>query len=276
MDTKEYISSGILEEYVMGTASEQERQEVECLSSIYPEISEELNALESSLEQFAQLKAIEPSEGMREKVLVKVDAQPRKLVKMAERGEHRKTEEITRSTNNNWKVAAAAAAVLLVAVSVWLFAKQGQISDVIAENQSLQDQVDELRGEQIQNQEQLAAVEQQLKVISNPTTQSIELTGTDLEPGARSLVYWNKNSQETFVRVESLPKPPSDKQYQLWALKDGKPIDAGVFEVDGSTATLQNVKAVAAADAFAVTLEKRGGSESPNLEAMYLMGKIKS
>ena len=276
MDIKEYISSGILEEYVMGTASEQERQEVECLSSIYPEVREELSSLEVSLEQFAQLKSIEPSEETREKVLAKIDAQPRKLVKMAERGEHKKVEEVRERAVNNWKLGAAAAAILLIAVTVWLFVKQERIADVIAENQNLQNQVDELRGEQMQSEKQLANVQQHLKVISNPSTQSIELTGTDLEPNARSLVYWNKNSSETYVRVENLPKPPSDKQYQLWALKDGKPIDAGVFEVDDEVAFLQNVKSVSEADAFAVTLEKRGGSESPNLEAMYLMGKIKS
>jgi anti-sigma-K factor RskA len=276
VDTKEYISSGILEEYVMGTAPEQERQEVECLSSIYPEVREELAILEFSLETFAQLKGIEPSEGLKDKVMAKIDAQPGKLVKMAERGEREKVEQVHDRSITNWKFSAAAAAVLLVAVSVWLFVKQDRIADVIAENQNLQNQVDELRGEQLENQQQLATVEQHLKVISNPATESVELLGTELEPGASSLVYWNKNSKETFVRVESLPKPPEDKQYQLWALKDGKPIDAGVFEVDGNTAFLQNVKTVSDADAFAVTLEKRGGSESPNLEAMYLMGKIKS
>ena len=32
----------------------------------------------------------------------------------------------------------------------------------------------------------------------------------------------------------ALPAPPSGKQYQLWALKDGNPIDMGVFDVSNS------------------------------------------
>ena len=32
MNTKEYITSGILEEYVLGVVSDQERREIECLS----------------------------------------------------------------------------------------------------------------------------------------------------------------------------------------------------------------------------------------------------
>ena len=54
MDIKEYISSGILESYVLGNASEQERREVECISSIYPEIRQELDALSRSLEKYAE------------------------------------------------------------------------------------------------------------------------------------------------------------------------------------------------------------------------------
>ena len=42
VDVKAYIESGILESYVLGFASEQEVQEVRCLSHIYPEIAEEL------------------------------------------------------------------------------------------------------------------------------------------------------------------------------------------------------------------------------------------
>ena len=53
MDTKEYINSGILERYVLGDTSVQERKEVECLSSIYPEIQEELEEMRSSLEAMA-------------------------------------------------------------------------------------------------------------------------------------------------------------------------------------------------------------------------------
>lgn len=78
------------------------------------------------------------------------------------------------------------------------------------------------------------------------------------------------------LNVENLPMPPSGKQYQLWALKDGKPIDAGVFDmIPGTEGDMHMMPVtIADADAFAVTLEKKGGSPSPTLTQLYAMGKI--
>ena len=38
--------------------------------------------------------------------------------------------------------------------------------------------------------------------------------------------------------------------------------------------SVQKMKPFAKADAFAITLEKKGGSPSPTMEAMYVMGKV--
>ena len=65
---------------------------------------------------------------------------------------------------------------------------------------------------------------------------------------------------------------PADKQYQLWALKDGQPIDMGVFDPVTPEDGLLEMGRVPGADAFAVTLEPRGGSANPTLEEMYVYG----
>lgn len=276
MNVEEYISSGILEEYVVGTASEQERQEVECLSSIYPEIREELISLESSLERYAQLQAIEPSEDLKSQLMEKIDRQPGRLVKMAERDEREKKRDNYNAALTNWRFGAAAAVILLISATVWLFVKQERIAEMMAANENLKNQVATLQSEQQQNQRQLANLQSDLEIISHPAVEAVPLAGTENEPEARSLIYWNKESKQTFVKVENLPAPPEGKQYQLWALDDGTPIDAGVFEVGENTAFLQNLKEVENAQTFAVTLENRGGSKTPTLDAMYLMGNVKS
>ncbi|MEZ4904504.1 MAG: anti-sigma factor [Spirosomataceae bacterium] len=81
----------------------------------------------------------------------------------------------------------------------------------------------------------------------------------------------NPNTQEVQLNVLSLPTPTSDKQYQLWALVGGNPVDLGVFDVNTA---MQKMKAIPKADAFAVTLEKKGGSPTPHLEELYVMGKV--
>ena len=38
-------------------------------------------------------------------------------------------------------------------------------------------------------------------------------------------------SKEVYLLVNQLPTPDPDKQYQLWAIVDGNPVDAGVFDM---------------------------------------------
>jgi anti-sigma-K factor RskA len=64
-----------------------------------------------------------------------------------------------------------------------------------------------------------------------------------------------------------------ENQYQLWAIVDGKPVDAGVF--DGNLAGLLKMKNIPiGAVKFAVTVEPRGGKESPTLSTMQVIGDV--
>jgi anti-sigma-K factor RskA len=64
-----------------------------------------------------------------------------------------------------------------------------------------------------------------------------------------------------------------NQQYQLWAIIDGKPVDAGVF--DGNVASLLKMKEIGTgAVTFAVTVEPRGGKQSPTLESMQVAGNV--
>ncbi len=58
MNIKEYIESGILENYVLGLVSDMEIQEVEQNLLQYPELKSEVNQIEDALAIYAQSKAI--------------------------------------------------------------------------------------------------------------------------------------------------------------------------------------------------------------------------
>jgi anti-sigma-K factor RskA len=68
-----------------------------------------------------------------------------------------------------------------------------------------------------------------------------------------------------------MEKTPAGKQYQLWAIVDGKPVDAGMI---GDCEGLCKMKVIDHAEAFAVTLENAGGSPAPTLTAMFVLGKV--
>jgi anti-sigma-K factor RskA len=67
--------------------------------------------------------------------------------------------------------------------------------------------------------------------------------------------------------------PPAGKQYQLWAIVDGKPVDAGMIDLN-QPIVFQQMKTINSAQAFAVTIENVGGSATPSLETMCLLGNV--
>jgi len=120
-------------------------------------------------------------------------------------------------------------------------------------------------------QKDLAVLLHSFRTITLTSEEAAGITGKQLYAGGAATVYWNEASNETFIRVQNLPPTDTQHQYQLWALADGKPADAGVLDISSNIRQVKNVKA---AQLFAITLEVRGGSPKPTLSAMYLAGKI--
>src|SRR5476651_1772450 len=68
MKVREYIDSGILESYVLGSASEEETRELLRLKKQYPEIQHALRDLEVDMERIAEYMAIAPPPEMWNKI----------------------------------------------------------------------------------------------------------------------------------------------------------------------------------------------------------------
>ena len=73
MTTKEYIDSGILEIYVMGTASDSEREEVETMAAANPDIRQEIEAISKALENYALTHPITPSPEVKPLLMAMID-----------------------------------------------------------------------------------------------------------------------------------------------------------------------------------------------------------
>jgi anti-sigma-K factor RskA len=111
----------------------------------------------------------------------------------------------------------------------------------------------------------------QLAAISNPANEQILLNGLPLSPSSKAVVFWNKETGNTYINSSALPQIASNEQFQLWAIVDGKPIDLGVINKGSSFAEMKTVKS---ASAFAVTLEPFGGKPAPTLQKMYVIGNV--
>ena len=262
MDFNNYISSGIIEQYVLGEVSPQEKREVECMSHIYPEIKEELEKVQVALEGYALENAIEVPSHLKKNIFELIDkeisnkivATPTKVVEM-------KPNDIKQpiALNSNKKFLVAASVAFIVASSVAVFALVNSNSQQLA----LNNKIETINKEKAESEQNLKL---QLAQFSLQNNKPFVVQGNAKAPGKTMVVFWNKATGNVYVNNIQLPQTPTNKQYQLWALKDGKPIDLGVFNADG---TMQNMKSVDGAQAFAVTLENKGGSPTPHLEELY-------
>jgi anti-sigma-K factor RskA len=273
LNIEEYISTGILELYALGQLSPGEVMEVEDIVAKYPRVKEELNAIESALEKYAFSVAKNPSPQVKAKILAQLerdDVSPVRDLPKAKGGPSSEKQMY-------WPYLAAACVVIAV-----LFA--GTTFYYWQKWKKTEDQLIALQQESIEITSNYNKVKNDLgfeldnyknfvKVVRDPGTKRIELAGLPISPDSKVIVFWNSESNEVFVDPLKLPEPPTHQQYQLWALENGKPVDAGTISSINSGA-IQKMKQIRVAQAFAITLEKKGGSSSPTMEKMYVMGKI--
>lgn len=273
MNTSEYISSGILESYALGLCNATEAADVERMCASHPEIKSELDAIQLSLGNYAQAHSVTPPPSVKANIFNQID----KLEKAENNVEVKhQTKVIPISTgttsNNTYKYFAAASIVLLglsVIGNIVFYGKWKQANEqVIALNSEKNVLADGLKT----NTVKLNNMQQSLAVMSNPDISRVMMKGVEKSPESLAVIYWNKQNKEVYIEVKNLPKLEDGKQYQLWAIVDGKPVDAGMLPLNDSDSTMIKMKDFESAQAFAITIEKAGGSPSPTLEQMVVMG----
>jgi anti-sigma-K factor RskA len=256
LNTADYISSGILELYALGALSESERLEVERNLTAYPELRIELNEIEKIQERLLTKSSMHPPKGTKEKVLKSLRQDKATVVNLS-----------------RWKMLAAAAVIIAVVSSALAFNYWQKWRGVSSELITERNQNKRVAEDYNKVNRDLDQLKNDLKVIDNPQFQKVVMKGTPASPESTASVYWNQKTTEVYLRIENLKDLSKEKQYQLWAIIDGKPVDAGVF--DANTVELLKMKGVAnGVDKFAVTIEPRGGNLTPSLETLQVIGDV--
>lgn len=270
-DIKAYIESGILELYVLGDVTPEERLQVEAMAVKHPSIKAELEEIERSLEMYADQNAVEPPENLRDRVLnslVTNLGDDRIFRSKEEKVDNvvpiRKTEPVV-----IYKYAFAACFVLLIVSIAALINAYRQIDQSNTTIASLQSQ-----NQRFTNRVNL--MDHELGVFRDPSFKMLKLKGTAKSPSSSLVVAWSPAKKKVMIDMADANMPVNDQQhqYQLWALVGGKPVDLGVFDADTTSKEMKEMKSIASADAFAVTLEPRGGSAAPTMDEMMVIGKF--
>ena len=277
MSNNDFIASGILELYAAGGLTQEERREVEARAASSPEIRAALDEACLAMEQYASAYAVAPRAGLKASIMDRINAEtvatPSPDVQQTDAIPLYPT-QISETSPYKWMFAASITLFLLSGfLSYHFYTKWQQAENRLAQavaSERLMAQNVETASYKTQQ------LESALSILRNPDYRPIKLSGVEASPDANMVVYWNADEQQVYVGNIQLPAPPAGMQYQLWALDNGKPIDAGMIALNGETTYLQKMKAIGSAQAFAVTLEPAGGSINPTLEKLTVIGEVKA
>jgi anti-sigma-K factor RskA len=283
VDIQAYIQSGIIETYVLGLASKEEIAELEATAISHPEVQQAIDEFSDALEQQAFQNAVTPPAELKQKIAQAIAVSEesnneKKIIQLppATDGDgYSQTKTISIRNNSSvgyWKYVAAASIILFIASAAYNFYLYNQFSEKKEQYQALLLDRNQLQANNQLFQTQIKEFQSAAGMMADPTIAMIKLPGIKGKESNMATVFWDTKTKDVYVMANKLPAPIANKQYQLWAIVDGKPVDAGVM--DPSCTSICKMKNIPSAQAFAITLEAAGGSASPSMEQMFVMGKV--
>jgi len=270
LNINDVISSGLLESYVLGTTTAEETALVNKLCKEHPALLIEIEAIEESLINFSSQVAPPVNKDLKDKITSQLtfDAEEYPVAKVMS------IKKVTDSRLSLYKLGIAASLLLFftsLMYNIQLNHKLSKMSGELAElNASKSYMADQLNIQQAS----MVTMNMELQIISDPMVKTIALKGMNTLDKKSAMVHLNMQTNEVYFNASALPATPTAKQYQLWAIVDGKPVNAGMIDMSNTAQVFQKMKSIQGAQAFAVTIENMGGSPVPTMETMCLLGNV--
>ncbi len=255
MDINQYISSGIIEMYVMGLCAPNEKAELELLRTQHPQLNSAITAFEIVFEKNALQAATATTPQMDAAILKELQTKTTPVVTMPVYSTVKKI---------NWlKPLTAAAVLLLVASCIFNYT-------LYKKTEAQQLAINKITSTPLP----VTLPESDYNILRTKSITPVAMYGVGYHSICRCTIFWDKNTGKAFMMIHHLVKPGSEKKYQLWAMVNNKPVNVGLIDdsIRDRFIEMQNVPADA--KGFIVTLENAAGSTTPTLEETYLSGNI--
>lgn len=262
MDIEKYISSGILELYVYGALPEEESRQVSKALKEHPEIRKEVEEIESALQQLSGAAAPYNPEALLASIRQKLT-------------DNKKVVRIETKRKTAWVSYIGWAASILLMVGLFF---------LMDDNNDLREKLNSARAESARLEQQIADAREDaekskelLAILRDKNISRVPLQGQNAAPAAYAAVYWNQEENKAYIDAKELPEPPRGKVYQVWSLKLDPltPTSIGLLDEyqldDNKIFLLENANQ---SEAFGITLEPEGGSESPTMDQLYVLGAV--
>ncbi len=246
LSLNEILNSGLLELYVLGQLNDADTKLIEEARSKFPELEHEIFAIETALYRYDNIHQVEPSKNVLPTILAGIKSESAPTEKQTVRG------------NSSW---IAATLILGLGLLSSLFFNYNQSKSIHQNN--------DLHTQQIKKceEEKKIAQDDQLMMASmlDLNARKIIASPTDKYPETSLVIYSNEEQKKNYLQIDKLPPLADNQSYQLWSLKgDNAPVPLDVFETpDGKFLELQFVDDT---NAYAITIEPKGGKDTPTLE----------
>ncbi len=254
----------------MGLCSHEESVQVEWWAKAYPEVRQELDAIELAMESYAMAEAIPLDDSVKSKIFAALaNEQTTSVETNAEAEKEQPKLAPVKPMLSKWKILAAASVALLVGSIVFNVTSANKLKEATAK-------LDAANKELFAKGEALKEMDKNIDVVQDVNSVPVALSGLAASPNAAAKIFWMKNTGDVYVDASNLPAAPQGMEYQLWGIVDGKPVDAGMITIaSGSTFTVEKMKSFGSSKiaAFAITLETKGGNPQPKGE-MYVLGEL--
>ena len=239
---KNFLNSDLLEQYLLGTTSNEETLQVERYIAMYPEVRETYIELQENLEVYAKLHAIKTPDGLKDKILNQI-----------------KSEKKGRKKFFRYAIAASFAALIFAGAS-YIFWNQNQ--NLQAENIIVNNKIESLEENM---RMQLEDVRNQFIVLHNPKTKKLTVKGNSKAKELKAVAYINPVKKLSYINVSKLPNLPENQCYQMWAEVNGEMINLGIIKEATDSEKLMALPYGEDAVGY-ITIEPKGGTTSPTVE----------
>lgn len=256
MNPSDYIASGILEAFVMDELNPKEAKAVQHMARLYPEIQEEIDKIETTLHLIAFECEKETRPDLLNQISKKIDLE---------------SSSVRPNLHSYWKVAAVISGIVTIATITLYVITAGRLYDANDRITELIEQQSQLAQNLENTSSTLFLSESIIASLTDDSTYEINLVPQIQEKETTVKIYWNPNEKSVFLLSTQLPQIQDNEDFQLWYILDGKPYNAGIISFSNLP---QKMIEVAHAQAFAITIEPKGGSKSPTLDQLIAVGTI--
>lgn len=225
MDLQSFIRSGLLESYLLGQCSAEERALVERMLGEHAAARAEFAAIEKAMEGYATANAVTPPAWMKGRILDAIEKESTPTPPKPE-----VPASAPAPSTNILRLFQILALVLALLSGFFFFQK----SNLAAEKTTIENRVETLQKqvdaciEEGKQKEKLQQVN--LLLRDRDDTRAIALSN-GAEGKFTAYAYLNNVRCEVAIDLNTMPAPASGKYFQLWSIVNGTPVSMGMVDL---------------------------------------------